>query len=91
MSILQLAMDPLLELKTKNIYLLTSVVLDGDNWQLTKVQTVIKDKYSLNWQLPLYWDDRDVMQQITLYKRRTWCDNRMAYNSSLFLLRIIKN
>ena len=50
MSAIQLAITPLLELSIKNMYFLTSVVFDGDNWQSTRVQAVIKDKYySLEW------------------------------------------
>lgn len=54
MSILQLAIDFLLEPETKGIYFLTSMVLDVNNWQLTKIQAIIKNKYFLNWQLPFY-------------------------------------
>lgn len=36
--------------QNKTMYLLINVVLDGDNWQLTRVQVVMKDKYdSLEW------------------------------------------
>lgn len=84
-------MDPLLKPKIKGIYVLTSVVYNGNNCQFTRVQAVIKAKYSLEWQLLLYKNERGMTQQFAFYNRSVWHNNRMTYNLSLLPLKIILN